>query len=277
MSLIDTPRAFLDRIFGRSGNLPADDPILRRLERTAAHLEPDPLYRRRLRGNVLNRYVASREGLVVRRPARRTGALGRAVLYSSVALAVSVTAAGAASHGAVPGDLLYPMKRELEEIRLDIAPPWVREDLMAASLAERLGEVERLARAGRWELVPAAVDEAVATEAELTALGESSAGLQTVRLQRRTAALTQLLSSAPDAARPGLARALQAAKAAVGIANHGAGAPVDGNQPPHRQRTNPVVVSATPSQEPTPSAAPSSAPSLAPRSDRPSSSRSSNH
>jgi len=258
MSLIDLPRAFLDRIFGRDMNVPPDDPILRRLERSAAQLDPDPLYRRRLRGDVLNRYVAAREGLGLRRPTRRSGALGRAVLFSSVALAVSVTAAGAASQGALPGDVLYPMKRELEEIRLRIAPPWVRGDLLAAALAERLGEVEQLARAGRWELLPAAVDAAVATEAELTSLTDASVGLEMAGLQRRSAALQALLSTAPDLARPGLARALQAARAAVGVGSH--------RVSPPDPKPNPAVI---PPSAPGPKATPA-APSPAPRSDRPS-------
>ena len=271
MSLIDLPRDFLDRILGRNMNVPPDDPMLRLLERSAAQLDPDPLYRRRLRGDILNRYVAAREGPGTRRSTRRIGALGRAVLYSSIALAVSVTAAGAASQGALPGDVLYPMKRELEEIRLTIAPSWVRGDLLAAALAARLDEVEQLARAGRWEFLPAAVDAAVATEAELKTVANANFGLEMVGMQQRSAVLQLLLSTAPNAARPGLARALQAAQAAVAGGSHGASPPPT--------KVNPAVVRspAAPSARatsPGPSPAPRSAkPSRTPASDRPTPSR----
>jgi len=270
VSLIDLPRAFLDRILGRDMNVPPDDPMLRRLERSAAQLDPDPLYRRRLRGDVLNRYVAAREGLGVRRSTRRSGALGRAVLYSSVALALSVTAAGAASQGALPGDVLYPMKRELEEVRLRIAPSWVRGDLLAAALIARLDEVEQLARADRWALLPAAVDAAVATEAKLQSLANASVGLELVGLQRRSAVLQSLLFTAPDAARPGLARALQAAQAAVGAGSHDASPPPTKSNPAVIPPTAPSAKAPPPAPSQTPRSAP---PSWAPASDRPTPSR----
>ncbi len=37
-----------------------DEAMVRRLERAVSRLEPDPLFRRRLRGEIVNRYVAAR-------------------------------------------------------------------------------------------------------------------------------------------------------------------------------------------------------------------------
>src|SRR5512142_1012045 len=122
MSLLDTPLALLDRILARNAApVQPDDPVARLIERTSARLRPDARYRRRLRSHVVNQYVAVREGLAPPVPRRKEmGAIGRAVLLSSLALAVSVTAVGAASASALPGDSLYPVKRQLEQIRIDI-------------------------------------------------------------------------------------------------------------------------------------------------------------
>ena len=42
----------------------SDEAIERYVEAIRHELQPDPLYRRRLRGMVLNRYVAAREGAI---------------------------------------------------------------------------------------------------------------------------------------------------------------------------------------------------------------------
>ncbi|MEO6295416.1 MAG: hypothetical protein ABIP01_01290, partial [Candidatus Limnocylindria bacterium] len=99
--------------------LASDAAVRRYLELIRAELEPDPLFRRRLRGEVVNRFVAAREGL--EQPARRPsamGKLGRAVLYSSFALAMSAGGVMAASQQALPGDVLYSLKLRIEALRL---------------------------------------------------------------------------------------------------------------------------------------------------------------
>src|SRR5437868_14242545 len=60
---------------------------------------------------------------------------------------------------ALPGDPLYGVKREVEELRMEIAPPSVRPMLAAMALDERLSEVERLASAGNWTRVALAEGE----------------------------------------------------------------------------------------------------------------------
>lgn len=132
----------------------SDDAIARYGEALRRELQPDPLYRRRLRGMVLNRYVALREGSV-----RGVGVagtmsrIGRAVLYASSVLAVSVTSVMAASQRALPGELLYPLKQRVEELRFEVLPAHLHDDLAAAALGERIDELAQLAVRGQVEHV----------------------------------------------------------------------------------------------------------------------------
>ena len=97
----------------------SDEAIERYLAAIRTEIEPDPLFRRRLRGHVMNRYVAAREGQATGRGvAREMGRLGRAVLYASFALGLSVTGAMAVSQQSIPGDPLYAVKLRIETLRL---------------------------------------------------------------------------------------------------------------------------------------------------------------
>ncbi|MDH4334186.1 MAG: DUF5667 domain-containing protein [Chloroflexota bacterium] len=189
-----------------------DDRVARLLERAAAEVRPDPLYRRRLRADLVNRHVALREGLITEpRPQREMGRLGRAVLYASLATALSVSAVGAAAQDAVPGDLLYSMKLQLEDIRLRIASPALRHDLLAQALDERLEEVEQLARRGEWQRAAGAAIAAEAAEDRLSTDGMAIGRQDADEMQRHVVVLTDLLADAPPSARNGLERALDAA------------------------------------------------------------------
>jgi hypothetical protein len=205
----------LDRILARAPELPADPIIAARIERHLRRIQPDPLFRRRLRSVVVNRYVAAREGLAipVSRPAarRQMGVLGRGVLYASMLTALGVTAVGAASQASLPGDALYAVKLGLEQVRMQIAPPGLRDDLAALALDARLDEVEQLATAGRWDLVGEAAGRATAAEAALEALAPGGSALP---LSRHAARLTELMATAPASALDGLRRALAASTGA---------------------------------------------------------------
>ena len=186
-----------------------DDDLAQLLERAAADLRPDPLYRRRLRADTVNRHVALREGLIaVPRARGEMGRVGRAVLYASLATALSVSAVGAAAQDAVPGDLLYPMKLQLEDIRLRIASPALRHDLLAQALGERLDEVEQLAQRGEWQRAAGAAE---AAEGRLSTDGTALGRLDADEMRRHVILLTDLLADAPASARNGLERALDAA------------------------------------------------------------------
>jgi len=229
VSLLDTPLELLDRILPgrRFRRVMPDDPVARMIARTSARVRPGSGYRRRLRGHLVNQYVAVREGLAPPpAPRRAMGAIGRSVLYASVALAVSVTAVGAASGSSLPGDPLYAVKRQVEELRVEIAPAWVRPTLLAMALDERLSEIEALARAGRWERVNAAVAEA---EADVSRAQLGADPHQLDILAAHGDVLTALLATAPDAARPGLERALAASDKAADAIRRGSGNGSNGN------------------------------------------------
>jgi hypothetical protein len=214
----------LDRVLARGIEMPIDPIIAARLERHMRRIQPDPLFRRRLRGQVLNRYVAAREGLVPVAPARASarremGILGRGVLYASLLTVMSVTAVGAASQDSLPGDALYGVKLQLESLRMEIAPPGLRDDLAAMALDERLREVEALATAGRWALVDEAAARASEAEDQLAAiLGSVSAASASERSeaarQQHANRLTEIIETAPLSAKPGLERALDASTSA---------------------------------------------------------------
>jgi len=213
VSLVDAPMALLDRILAwQAASVQPDDPIARMIARTTGRVQPDRYYQRRLRSRVVNEFVAMREGLVpIPAAAGHMGRLGRAVLYASVGVAVSVTAVGAASTSSLPGDPLYAVKREIEQIRMDVAPASVKPDLAEMALEERLAEVEQLAEAGRWDLVAAATPQLAAAEATLSHFGRSLAPSEIASLTRHGGILARLLSAAPPATARGLERVLASA------------------------------------------------------------------
>ncbi|MDQ2673729.1 MAG: DUF5667 domain-containing protein, partial [Chloroflexota bacterium] len=127
----------------------SDEAVERYVAAIREELAPDPLFRRRLRGEVMNRYVAAREGRADATPRRRSmGKLGRAVLYASFTLALSTTSVLAASQIALPGDVLYPLKRHVESLRMEVLPAHLHHDLAAYELAERIDELARLTEKG---------------------------------------------------------------------------------------------------------------------------------
>lgn len=215
MSLMDAPMALIDRVLGRR-DVRADDPVVRRVAEMLAQLAPDPLFEQRLRAETINRYLEAVERPRSRRVRREMGRLGRAVLYASFALTVSVTAVGAAAQQSLPGEVLYGVKLRLEEIRIQIAPATLRPQLLAVELQARLAEAEQLARRGDWTGVERAslmVDRAAAQLAAL-GLGDATPGLG--GLERHAQVLAQLAEHAPPQAQGGLERAIEASSAAVG-------------------------------------------------------------
>lgn len=282
MSLIDAPIALLDRVLShRAKAVQADDPIVRMVARTSGRLRPEGDYRRRLRGQVVNQYVAMREGFVsVPAGRREMGRLGRSVLYATFALATSVSAVAAASTSSLPGDPLYGVKREVEELRIEIAPPSVRPALVAMALNERLSEVEQLAADQRWALIPAASADADAAERRLVAMTGTLPADEVASLIHHQEVLIALLATAPAAARNGLLNALAASSASHGqgtgatganSADHGSGQgngqgggagqgqgngqPANGSSPSATPETTP-----TPTRSPRPTASPKPTP-----------------
>lgn len=136
----------------------SDEAVERYLAAIREEISLDPLFRRRLRGTVVNRFVAEREGALAaggRGGVRRMGIIGRSVLYASVALAVSVTGTMAASQGSIPGEALYPLKRQIEALRIEALPAHFHDELAAHALGERIEELGRLVERGDWARVAA--------------------------------------------------------------------------------------------------------------------------
>ena len=177
----------------------SDEAVERYLTALRATVEPDPLFRRRLRGEVVNRYVATREGHVaVRTLPRRMTRIGRAALYASFTLAVSVTSVMAASQESIPGDFLYPLKRQVEELRAQVVPAHLQDELAAYVLAERIQELGSLTDNGSWEAAVALAEE---VSADYRAYVAAVPGLDAGAVERYIAALNGMLENLPVATR----------------------------------------------------------------------------
>jgi hypothetical protein len=177
----------------------SDEAVERYLAAIRAELRPDPLFRRRLRGDVLNRYVAVREGMPGSVAERRSmGRLGRAVLYASFTLALSTTSVLAASQEALPGDLLYPLKRQVEHLRMEVLPTHLHHDLAAYELAERIEELARLTEMGDASRAAAMAAEVAADYAAFVQEADATGLLSE---DRYLTVLTALLERLPEHAR----------------------------------------------------------------------------
>jgi Domain of unknown function (DUF5667) len=262
----------------------SDEAVRRYIEAIRREIEPDPMFRRRLRGTVVNRFVAEREGTAVPafRPSRM-GRLGRACLYASLATALSVGGVMAASETAVPGDFLYPLKRSIEEMRMEVAPAQLRDDLAVYALAERIDELDQLVERGAWTLAADLAGDIRATSAELTA----GTGVEVIdeQVAAQLARLDETLDRAPVGARDAIERAMGGAPGpeqeeavapgrSEGSANgqSDGGGPGDargsgnGTDPPHNDP--PGQADRTPRPEPSPDSDRGNAPDGSPQPER---------
>ena len=160
----------------------------------------------------MNRFVAQKRGVdltTARRPSQM-GRLGRACLYASFAVAVSATGVMAASDAAVPGDVLYPLKRGIETMRLEVLPEQYRDELAAYALTERVGELGQLVEAGEVARA-SALAESIHDAYEL-AVAESDDPAQLARrIDRQVAWLEQVVSGLPERARAAIDHAMASA------------------------------------------------------------------
>jgi len=208
----------------------SDEAIERYLTVLRAEVEIDPLFRRRLRGQVVNRYVAAREGLDAGEGSRHMGRLGRAVLYASFSLAVTVTSVMAASQAALPGEVLYPLKRQMEQFRVEILPSRFHAGLAANALSERIGEMDRLAAAGDWDGVARLATTIEAGYLELLAIDP---GGTDAALHQHFVVLDHLLERLPDGARSAIQTTIDRAAEVRGAPGNGStgGGPGSGDRP----------------------------------------------
>ena len=183
----------------------SDDAIERYLADLHAEIQPDPLFRRRLRSDAVNRFVAAREGLDspvrVAVAARRMGRVGRACLYASFTLGVSAASVLAASQEALPGDALYGLKQRVEQLRIDILPDHLQGEMAAYALGERIEEMSRLAESGRLVLA-IAMAPAIEHEFERLSAWDSAGDAGSAeRIERHLLVLEGLLDKLPATAR----------------------------------------------------------------------------
>jgi hypothetical protein len=194
-------------LFGSSLRPPAvvsDEAFERYVSALRARVDPDPAFRRRLRSVVLNHYVASREASMARPIRRAMGHLGRAVLYASFVLGVSVTGVMAASEAAVPGDVMYPLKRAIEEMRVEVLPVEFHDALAVHALNERLAEMATLAERGDDTRLRQLATQVVA-QYESIATGDDS---ERISSERRREVLAMLVERLPEQARGAIDRVL---------------------------------------------------------------------
>jgi hypothetical protein len=210
MMLVDTPMALLAQLRRQLPPEPPDESTVARLRAVMAELDPDPLFRRRLRGRLLNNYVAVHEGMRPAPPSvSRRGKVGRAALYAGLTVAIGATAVGAASRDALPGDPLYGAKMAIEQLQMELAPAGVKSALHAASVEERLDELAQLAARGDWTHAAASTRQVAAELQGIQAAGGAPTAEQD-RIAHRLAVLTVVFEAAPPAARDGLQRAIVA-------------------------------------------------------------------
>ena len=200
----------------------SDEAVARYLASIRNEIDPDPAFRRRLRGVVVNQFVAARELGVTYigerfQPVKTMGRLGRAVLYASFALGVGVTGVMAASESSVPGDVLYALKRAIEDARLEVLPPAYHDQLVAYEINERVTELATLVDRGDEARV-AELATAIATEYEIVSSGDPTASTAATRHQEL---LATVIARLPADARVAVTAALDAT---AGPGASGAGA-----------------------------------------------------
>ncbi len=135
----------------------SDEAIARSLAALRSEVRPDPLFQRRLPSDVVNRFVAAREGIgssgrtAIGR--RRMGQLGRACLYASCTFALSAASVLAASQEALPGEFLYPLKQRIEQLRIDVVPNHLHAELAGYALGResRKWGASPMPASGTWQ------------------------------------------------------------------------------------------------------------------------------
>jgi hypothetical protein len=255
----------------------SDAAIERYLSMLRSEIEVDPLFRRRLRSDVVNQFVAAREGTAQRaRPEdgpSQMGRLGRACLYATFVLGVGSTSALAAAEHALPGDMLYPLKLRIEQVRLDVLPDHLHGELAGYALGQRIEEMARLAESGRVGLAVAMAPAIDRAYEDLVALGESAGPARAARIARHLVVLDALLARLPPTARDAVADAMSHERAGPAPAPKAArgsnGLPMRGGVPTGEgpgSMDSPRSPSPTPRPTPKPESTPT--PASTPRPER---------
>ncbi|MGI8828604.1 MAG: hypothetical protein ACR2I5_02370 [Candidatus Limnocylindria bacterium] len=208
--------------------------------------------------------MAAREGLDAGERSRHMGRLGRAVLYASFSLAVTVTSVMAASQAALPGEVLYPLKRQIEQFRVEVLPSRFHAGLAAYALSERIGEMDRLAAAGDWDGAARLATTIEAGYLELLAIDPAGTD---AALHQHLVVLNRLLERLPESARSAIQTTIDRASEVRGAAP-GSGSTGDGRGPGDRPDDD-ASSGGSLDRDASPTSTRSPKPEATPRADRP--------
>jgi len=194
--------------------------LARRVRRSLAPPAPRAAFTASARGRLLHRLP--RESA---RPHARQGPSFGAVrrlafAVASVLLVVALGTAGVAyaAQEAIPGDALYGIKRGVETARWSLTTdPQSQAALLSDLAAERMGEVQGLAEAGREALLAPTLDDYVRTLDQLQAVAEALPddvqarvlAQATSRVQQHQQILERLLEQVPAQAQPAIQQAIE--------------------------------------------------------------------
>ncbi len=118
-----------------------------------------------------------------------------------------------ASEAALPGDMLYRVKRGLEDVQLVLSTTAVGDSALVEHFADRrLDEIEALTGRGRWDDAERALQAYPEVVDDLVALSQGEAAdSQAARLAHHLEVLLRVAEKTPAEAQPALLRALERA------------------------------------------------------------------
>ena len=142
-----------------------------------------------------------------------------AALAIVIGLAATTTGTIYAAGNSLPGETLYPVELAVEQARLSVTPPGKALGLKLEFADKRLREAEKLADKGDDTHIPIALDHYDQLANEMASMADASAPGEDIALQALNAKLADhqarleaLLARLPEAARPGISRAIEASK-----------------------------------------------------------------
>ena len=191
------------------------DPLIALAAEFRSALAPAPAAapaRARVLARVTNRVAASQAAprLGWRTILRPAYALAGLLLVLTLTFGAS---AAYASEAALPGDVLYGVKRGLEDVQLALSTTAAGDsDLVEHFADRRLDEIEALTGRGRWDDAERALQAYPEVVDELVALSQAGAvDSQAARLAHHLEVLLRVAEKTPAEAQPALLRALERA------------------------------------------------------------------
>jgi len=191
------------------------DPLIALAAEFRSALAPAPAagaVRARVLARVTNRVAASQAAPRLGRRTILRPAYALAGLLLVLTLTFGATAAYA-SEAALPGDVLYGVKRGLEDVRLVLSTTAAGDSTLVEHFADRrLDEIEALTGRGRWDDAERALQAYPEVVDELVALSQAGAvDSQAARLAHHLEVLLRVAEKTPAEAQPALLRALERA------------------------------------------------------------------